>query len=186
MSCAPGMELMQTPPGDVYGGRYNYCVVSFLGFVSQAKLVGSRVYSSEEEKMMTPRRNAALGQGNGQAPLLLIFSMSSQHVVTPARQPPPPLPNSPVSRSSFSTAPQAPHVCSLCVCSAAVGMWGEKTAKPAASLRGGDQLFLALFLNSVQQAHIHAPRSSCLDEYLPKSLCYLAVSLQKGPAPFVW
>lgn len=50
----------------------------------------------------------------------------------------------------------------------------------------GDQQFLVLFLKGVQQSHILSHRSSCLDEYLPKSLRYLAVSLQKGPAPFVW
>lgn len=63
---------------------------------------------------------------------------------------------------------------------------GEGCCWFSCCLHGGDQLFLALFLNGVRQTYIRAGRSSCLDEYLPKSLCYLAVSLQKGPAPFVW
>ena len=96
------------------------------------------------------------------------------------------LPSS-LSSSTFFIDPQAPtHVCSPCVWGAAVGMGGEGCGWFSCCLHGGDQLFLALFLNGMQQAHIRACRSSCLDEYLPKSLRYLAVSLQKGPAPFVW
>lgn len=147
--------------------------------------MGSRGYSGEEEKTMTPRRNAALGQGSAHAASLLFSGTCSPHAFTPGYRPPSPLPNSPILSvlTLFRRPPGCPTRCSPCV---PMGMRGEGCGWFSCCLRGGDQLFLALFLNGVQQAHISACRSSCLDEYLPESLRYLAVSLQKGPAPFVW
>lgn len=56
--------------------------------------------------------------------------------------------------------------------------WGERAAAGLA-VAFLEEISYSLLLSSVQQAHICARRSSCLDEYLPKSLHYLAVSLQK-------
>lgn len=77
-------------------GLENCSIVSSLGFIGREKLVGSRGYSGEEEKMMTPRRNAALGQGSAHAPSLLLSGTCSPHAFTPGYRPPPPLPNSPI------------------------------------------------------------------------------------------
>lgn len=128
--------------------------------------------------MMAPRRNAALSQGGGHAP----GCSAAAHMVTVGCQ-----------RLLLSQTPLylcIPHfswlhrltdLCAPCLFGGLLQDYGERAeAGVAAAFTEEESSYFLFFPFLVCSRLTFTQRSSCLDEYLPKSLCFLAVSLQKA------
>lgn len=73
------------------------------------------------------------------------------------------------------------HRCAPCLSGMLLQEYGERAgAGVAAAFREEESSSLLFFPFLVCSRLTPTHRSSCLDEYLPKSLCFLAVSLQKA------
>lgn len=128
--------------------------------------------------MMTLRRNAALSQGGGHAPgcsalahaftlccQLLLLSQTPHYLCIPP----------------FSWLQRLPNTCAPCLFGVLLREYEEKAgASVAAAFMEEKSSYFLFFPLLVCSRLTPARRSSCLDEYLPKSLRFLAVSLQKA------